>query len=142
MQNNKNLKQFKEAKAGVNLFYNLVENANSYNELLEILNNLSGYFLRIGNEKNNRVNKNIIVFTEYFRIEANKKRDIQTVVNNAKSKRLSFKKSYKDYIEDYLILSKRGYSSREIAAYSEKHFKIKVSKTTINNIIKEHKGEN
>ncbi|OCL93807.1 hypothetical protein [Aliarcobacter thereius] len=142
MQNNKNLKQFKEAKAGVNLFYNLVENANSYNELLEILNNLSGYFLRIGNEKNNRVNKNIIVFTEYFRVEATKKRDIQTVVNNAKSKRLSFKKSYKDYIEDYLILSKRGYSSREIVAYSEKYFKIKVSKTTINNIIKEHKGEN
>ncbi|TLS73255.1 hypothetical protein FE246_01855 [Aliarcobacter thereius] len=142
MQNNKNLKQFKEAKAGVNLFYNLVENANSYNELLEILNNLSGYFLKIGNEKNNRVNKNIIVFTEYFRVEATKKRDIQTVVNNAKSKRLSFKKSYKDYIEDYLILSKRGYSSREIVAYSEKYFKIKVSKTTVNNIIKEHKGEN
>ncbi len=142
MQNNKNLKQFKEAKAGVNLFYNLVENANSYNELLEILNNLSSYFLKIGNEKNNRVNKNITVFTEYFRIEASKKRDTQTVVNNAKSKRLSFKKSYKDYIEDYLILSKRGYSSREIATYSEKYFKIKVSKTTINNIIKEHKGEN
>ena len=83
-----------------------------------------------------------MVFCEFFKAEVGKKRDIETVINKAKVKRLSFKKSYKDYIEDYLILSKRGYSSREIASYSEKHFKIKVSKTTINKVLKEHKGEN
>ncbi|MDK2062107.1 hypothetical protein PT520_06175 [Aliarcobacter butzleri] len=138
----KNLWQFKTAKAGVNLLNLQVKNANSYNELLEILNNISNYFIKIGNEKNIRVNKNLTVFIEFFKAEAGKKRDMETVINKAKSKRLSFKKSYKDYIEDYLILSKRGYSSREISAYSEKHFKIKVSKTTINKVLKEHKGEN
>lgn len=138
----KNLWQFKTAKAGVNLLNLQVKNANSYNELLEILNNISDYFRRTGNEKNISINKNIMVFVEFFKAEAGKKRDMETVINKAKSKRLSFKKSYKDYIEDYLILSKRGYSSREISAYSEKHFKIKVSKTTINKVLKEHKGEN
>lgn len=141
-QNKKNLWQFRTAKAGVNLLNLQVANATNYDELLEILNNISNYFKKIGNEKNNRANKNIMVFIDFFRAEAGKKRDIETVVNKAKSKRLSFKKSYKDYIEDYLILSKRGYSSREIAAYSEKFFKMKVSKTTINKVLREHKGEN
>jgi hypothetical protein len=139
---NKNLWQFKTAKAGVNLLSLQVANTTNYNELLEILNNISDYFRRTGNEKNISINKNIMVFVEFFKAEAGKKRDIETVISKAKTKRLSFKKSYKDYIEDYIILSKRGYSSREIASYSEKHFKIKVSKTTINKVLKEHKGEN
>ncbi len=136
--NKKNLEQFKNAKSGVNLLNIHVQNCTNYQEILEVLNNISSYFIKIGNEKNNRANKNIMVFVEYFKKEAGKKRNIETVVNKAKTKRLSFKKSYKDYIQDYLILSKRGYSSREISAYSEKHFKMKVSKTTINKVLKEH----
>ena len=46
-------------------------------------------------------------------------------------------KNYKDYKKEFIILRQRNYSYREIALYASKHFKVKVSKDTVRNFIKE-----
>lgn len=133
----KQLEQFRKARAGAELLFIETQEATTYQELMNKLNNFVSYINKIANDKNDRANKSVIAFQEYFIHEAGKKRDNEEVVKKAKSKKLAHKTTYKDYIEEYLILRKRGQSCRDIAEYSEKFFKVKVSKTTIAKVLKE-----
>lgn len=133
----KHLEQFKKAKAGVELLFMETQQVATYQELINKLNVITSYINKIANPKNNRPNKSIIAFQDYFINEVGKKRDKEEVVKKAKSKKLAHKTTYKDYIEEYLILRKRGHSCRDISEYSEKYFKVKVSKTTIAKVLKE-----
>ena len=128
-----------KARAAVEIFYNNVKategNYEAFENELIILN---GYFQRHANSKNNRTHKAMTAFVLYFNNEVKKKRDIVQIEKTAKGKRLSFKNSYKDYKEEFLILRKREYSYRKIAEYANKHFKVKVSKDSIRNLLKEY----
>ena len=128
-----------KARAAVEIFYNNVKSTQGNYEAFENeLIILNGYFQRHANSKNNRTHKAMTAFVLYFNNEVKKKRDIVQIEKTAKGKRLSFKNSYKDYKEEFLILRKREYSYRKIAEYANKHFKVKVSKDSIRNLLKEY----
>jgi len=127
----KHLQQFIKAKAGIQLLFNEALLISDYTELETLLNTFSKYILKGANERNNVGNKNIIAFKSYYENEAGKKRTAATIEKKSRVKRLSYKTTYKDYIEEYLILRARGYSWRKLAEYSERYFKIKVSKDTL-----------
>lgn len=127
----KSLQQFIKAKAGVQLLFNEALLITDYTELEEFLNTFSKYILKIANERNNVGNRNIIALKSYYENEAGKKRAVQTIEKKNRVKKLSYKMTYKDYIEEYLILRARGYSWRKLAEYSQRYFKIKVSKDTL-----------
>ena len=131
----KNLQQFIKAKSAIQLLYNEASLITDYTELEEFLNTFSKYILKVANEKNNVGNKNIIAFKTYYENEAGKKRSITTIEKKSRVKKLSYKTTYKDYVEEYLILRARGYSWRQLAKYSEQFFKLKVSKDTLRNYI-------
>ena len=135
-KNQKYLKQFIQAKAGIELLYNETKLINDYEELQTFLNIFFGYFQRIANEKNTAANKSLIAFKSYYKNEAQSKRTVKAIQSKAKAKRLSYKANYKDYTEEYLILKKRGYSYRAISAYSKLHFKVSVSKDTLRTYLK------
>jgi len=127
----KHLKQFVKAKSGITLLFNEASLISNYQELEAFLNIFSGYILRIANEKNSVGNKNIIAFKSYYEKESGKKRTAKNIDKKSKAKRLSCKITYKDYVEEYLILRRRGYSWRKLSEYSEKYFKVQVSKDTL-----------
>jgi len=127
----KHLKQFVKAKAGIQLLFNESSLISNYEELETFLNIFSKYILRIANEKNSVGNKNIIAFKSYYENEACKKRTARNIDKKSKVKRLSYKISYKEYLNEYMILRSRSYSWRKISEYSEKYFKVKVSKDTL-----------
>ena len=131
----KHLQQFIKAKAGIALLYNEASLIADYTELEAFLHTFSKYILKIANERNNVGNKNIIAFKSYYEKEAGKKRTVATIEKKSKVKRLSYKSTYKDYTEEYLILRARGYSWRKLSAYSQRYFKIKVSKDTLRKYI-------
>ena len=127
----KHLQQFIKAKSGIQLLYNEASLISNYTELEEFLNIFSSYILKIANERNNVGNRNIIAFKSYYENEAGKKRTVRNIEKKSRVKKLSHKTTYKDYIQEYLILRQRGYSWRKLAEYSERYFKIKVSKDTL-----------
>lgn len=130
-----------KARAAVELFYNNVKATEGNFEAFEKeIKTLNEYLQRHANSKNNRMHKVMTAFSLYFNNEAKKKRDIEHIEKVSKAKRLSFKKHYKDYAEEYLILRKRNYSYRTIAEYANKHFKVKVSKDSIRNLLKEYES--
>ena len=133
----KHLKQFAKAKAGIQLLFNEASLISNYEELEAFLNIFSKYILSTANEKNNVGNKNIIAFKLYYEKEAGKKRTTKNIDKKSKVKKLSYKITYRDYLEEYLILRKRDYSYKAIADYSTQHFKIPISKDTIRNFIRE-----
>jgi len=127
-----------QARAGIDLFYqNIKSTETSYENFLKELNLLNSYFQEFAAKNNNRVNKSATAFQMYFKNEIKKKRNIENIEKRGQSKLLSAKKSYRDYKQEYLILRKRGYSYKAIADYSHKHFKVKVSKDSVRNLIKE-----
>ena len=136
-KNQKHLRQLIQAKAGIELLYNEAKLINDYEELQAFLNVFFGYFQRIANEKNTAPNKSLIAFKSYYENEAQSKRTVKAIESKAKAKRLSHKANYKDYMEEYLILRKRGYSYRAISEYSRLHFKVSVSKDTLRNYLRE-----
>lgn len=136
-KNQKHLKQFISAKAGIELLHKETKLINDYEELQAFLNIFFGYFQRIANEKNTAPNKSLIAFKSYYENEAHSKRTAKAIQSKAKTKRLSYRANYKDYKEEYMILRKRGYSYRSISEYSRLHFKVKVSKDTLRNYLKE-----
>jgi hypothetical protein len=131
----KHLHQFIKAKSAIQLLYNEASLITDYTELEQFLNTFSKYILKIANEKNNVCNRNIIAFKSYYENEAGKKRTIQTIEKKSRVKKLSHKMTYKDYTEEYLILRARHYSWRKLAEYSERYFKLKVSKDTLRKYI-------
>ena len=131
----KSLQQFIKAKSGIQLLFNEASLITDYTELEEFLNTFSKYILKIANERNNVGNRNIIAFKSYYENEAGKKRTVKTIEKKSRVKKLSYKTTYKDYLEEYAILRARGYSWRKLAQYSERYFKIKVSKDTLRKYI-------
>jgi hypothetical protein len=127
-----------QSRTGIDLFYqNIKSTETSYEDFLKELNLLNSYFQEFASKKNNRVNKSVTAFQMYFKNEIKKKRNIETIEKRGQSKLLSAKKSYKDYKQEYLILRKRKYSYQAIPNYSTQHFKVKVSKDSVKNLIKE-----
>ena len=118
----KHLKQFAKAQSGIQLLFNEASLISNYEELETFLNIFSKYILRTANEKNNVGNKNIMAFKSYYENEAGKRRTTKNIEKKSKIKRLSYKTTYRDYLEEYLILRKRGYSWRKLSEYSEKIF--------------------
>ena len=116
-QKQKHLQQFIKAKAGIQLLFNEASLITDYTELEQFLNTFSSYILKIANERNNVGNRNIIAFKSYYENEAGKKRTIETIEKKSRVKKLSYKMTYKDYMEEYLILRARGYSWRKLAEY-------------------------
>lgn len=129
-----------KARAAVELFYNNVQSTRgSYEDFEKELKTLNEFLQIHANKRNNRTHKVMTAFIQYFEHEAKKKRKIEQIEKTAKGKRLSHKISYKDYKEEFLILRKsREYSYRAIAEYARKHFKVKVSKDTVRNFLKEY----
>jgi hypothetical protein len=134
-KNNKHLHQFKECKAGLKLFYEETLLINDYEELQNHLNNLASYFKQVENDQ--AKNKNIILFKTYLNNEAEKK-SIDSIKKKKIIKNTKKKIGFKDYLSEYHILKNRGMSYRGIAKYSEKYYKVKVSKDTLIKYLNQH----
>lgn len=135
MNNKKHLNQIAKVKAAVNLLYNEINLLNDYEEIQSHLNQFMKCYTQQANDKNNRPNKSLMGFINYFNQVAPKKRSIKSI--STKGQILQHKKTYKDYLSQYQILRARGLSYKEIADYSAQHFKIKISKETIRTNLKE-----
>lgn len=132
----KHIKQFKEAKQAVKLLSNEISLITDYEDLQTYLNTLASYFNKVANDET-APNKNIVALQNFYKDTVSQKRKTETIAKNSKAKRLSHKISFKDYLDDYKILRDRGHSYRSIAQYSEKFFKVKVSKDTIKKYLSE-----
>lgn len=135
MNKKKHIQQIAKVKAAVNLLQNEINLLNDYEEIQAHLNLFAKFFTEQANEKNNRANKSLMGFINYFNKVAPKQRSIKAV--KVKAKKLTPKQSYKDYLSEYQILRARGNSYQAIADYSRQHFKVKVSKETIRTALKE-----
>lgn len=127
----KNLNQLIKAKAAAQLLHNNLSKISDYDELQNELNKFYISFKKDANENNNRPNKIIIGMINYLSLESTSSRNLENIKQKARSKKLAHKSTYKDYLEEYIILRARGHSNQSISDYSYKHFKIKVSKETI-----------
>lgn len=136
-----NLKHEAQARAAILLFYKRTNRANSYSELLKELDTLNQYIHEFASKKNNRPNKTIIAFVQYYRKEKNNEREYREVAKRATERAIRHKKSYKDYTPELLLLKNRGYSLRKISSYAKQHFKISVSKDTLSKYFKELASE-
>jgi len=130
---NKHNTQLLTAKAAVALLNKNVSNIFTYEELQNELNSFMISFIKDANIKNNRPNKSVMGFINYFRENKKSGRNIEAVLN----KKTITKKSYKDYLPEYILLRNQGLSYQKIAEYSKKHYKQSVSKDTIRNALKE-----
>jgi hypothetical protein len=131
---NKHIQQIVKAKAAINLLQNNISCLSNYQDIQNELNLFHQLYSKDANDKNQNPNKTIIGFINYLKSDE-EERNLKSILKKAKVKKLSFKKSYKDYIPEYLILKQRGYSNKAISTYSSKHFKIKVSKETIRKLL-------
>lgn len=137
---NKQAYQFRTAKNGVNLLLENTNSATTYSELITVFSTLLK-FLNQANEKNKVENKGIIAFKNYFEVENPKKRSIEAVVKKRKmhtSKKINKSiKTFRDYIYEYKLLREKGLSYQKIAEYSKNILNVKVSKTSLINLLKE-----
>jgi hypothetical protein len=136
-QTAKHFKQMKQVKAAITFLNNEVSLISSYDELQTHLNKFMKFYTQQANEKNNRANKSLIGFINYFESVAPQKRSTEAVSKTARGKRLAPKPSYKDHLTDYQVLRARGYSYKAISDYSKQYFKVKVSKETVRTALKE-----
>ena len=127
MKNKKHLNQIVRTKTAINFLNEEIQALNDYEDIQKLLNEFNRYYSQQANENNNRANKALMGFIYFFDKVAPKERT---------AKKLTSKKSYKDYLGDYKILRERGHSFKSIADYSFKHFKIKVSKETVRTALK------
>lgn len=136
---NKQAYQFRTAKNGVNLLLENCSTAATYSELITVFSTLLK-FLNQANEKNKVENKGIIAFKNYFEEENPKKRTIEAVIKKNKmnkAKKIHSVKTFKDYIYEYKLLREKGFSYQKIAEYSKNVLNVKVSKTSLINLLKE-----
>jgi len=126
---NKHQYQLLTAKASIELLSKNVSKIFTYQELQIELNIFMNSYIKDANSKNNRPNKSIMGFINYLK---DNKKNPRTLEGIKQQQRIS-KKSYKDYIPNYILLREQGLSYQKIADYSKKHFKQKVSKDTIRN---------
>jgi len=136
-----NLKHEIQARAAILLFYKRTQRTSNYAELLIELDLLNKYLYEFGGKKNNRPNKTMVAFSQYYQKEKHNERNYQEVVKRATERAIKHKKSYKDYTPELLLLRHRGYSLRRISSYAKQHFKILVSKDTLSKYFKELESE-
>jgi uncharacterized protein YaaW (UPF0174 family) len=134
MNKKKHIKQIARVKAAISLLNNEINSLNNYHEIQTHLDLFAKFFKEQANEKNDRANKSLMGFINYFNKVAPKQRSIKAV--KSKAKKLTAK-SYKNYISEYQILRARGLSYQKIADYSAQHFKVKVSKESIRTALTE-----
>ena len=127
------LLQFQNAQKGIELLFFISQKCHNYNELQSICDTLALYFFK--NSKDKAPNKNLILFGNFLKNEQPKKREKETVKRKKVSKNVRKKNNYLDHLSEYEILRNRGYSYQKIADYSHTHFKAKVSRETIRNIL-------
>lgn len=135
MTKKKHIQQIARVKAAVNLLSNEINLLNDYESIQTHLDLFAKFFTEQANENNNRANKSLIGFINYFDKVAPQKRSTEAVQKRAKI--LQPKKGYKDYLNEYQILRARGLSYKAISDYSKQHFKTKVSKETVRTALKE-----
>jgi hypothetical protein len=126
MMNQKHQSQLQRAKASIKLLSKNVSNTTTYEELQTELNFFMKSYIKDANKANNRPNKSIIGFINYLKDSERRPRKVIKVEPKKRGK-----KTYLDYIPNYIILREQGLSYRKIAEYSAKHFRQKVSKDTI-----------
>ncbi len=126
-----------KSRAAIQLFFNRTKNTNNYAELLFELNILNEYINEFAAKKNNRPNKIIVAFSQYYMKEKGNRRDYEKIIKRETEKAVKHKKSYKDYTTELILLKNRGYSLRRISSYAKQHFKIQVSKDTLSKYFKE-----
>ena len=132
--------QIQKLKAGLTQLQTKISLCQSYEEISQEMKLFSKYFQMQANPKNNIPNKEIMGVIKYLDNTSQKARSIEVVQAKAKVKKLTPKKSYKDYFSEYRTLRLRGYSYQKIADYSNQYFKTPVSKNTIRKLLNE-KGE-
>jgi hypothetical protein len=130
---NKHNTQLITAKVAIELLSKNVSNIFTYEELQNELNLFMESYIKDANIKNNRPNKSVMGFINYFKENKKSGRNIEAVLN----KKTISKKSYKDYLPEYILLRNQGLSYQKIAEYSKKYYKQSVSKDTIRNALKE-----
>ena len=133
----KYLSEVAKTKAAITLLYNEVNLINDYDELQTHLNQFMKYYIQHANEKNNRVNKSLTGFINYFNKVAPKNPTAKSVESKANAKKLRRKASYKDYIPELQILRARGLSFKAISEYCKNNFKVSVSKETVRTVLNE-----
>jgi hypothetical protein len=138
--NDKNLHQFTLAKQSVELLHHQVQNCVSISELNERLANFNNYVLKIANHKNNRSNKNISAFVQYF-LDQKKfaQRNSTAILEKQVLQNVKHRVSYKDYRSEMIKLRERGLSYQKISNYAQDYWNITVSKDTIRNYLNETK---
>ena len=128
---NKFLKIEIEVRAGVEKFYEDIFVAENLETIQGHINELLQLSYRYASKKNNRPNKGLKVFQEYFKIQESRESKIKKQIKKREEL------NYKDFIEQFLILRKRGYSYRKIAKYAQAELQLKVSSETIRKSIKD-----
>ncbi len=135
MNTKKHIQQIAKVKAAISLLNNEISLLNDYEHIQTHLDEFAKFFTEQANEKNNRANKSLMGFINYFNKVAPKQRSIKAV--SSKAKKLTAKPNYKAYLSEYQILRARGLSYKAISDYSQQHFRVKVSKETIRTALKE-----
>jgi hypothetical protein len=135
--NPKHLQQFNTAKASIKLLYNQVQECLNYDKLNTILTLFNNTVQKQSNPKNNRPNKHIIGIGQYFYQSKTRLRSVEIIVKNEMYKHLKNKATYKDYLPEFQLLRRRGYSYRRMSDYAKQYWNISVSKDTISKYLKE-----
>jgi hypothetical protein len=138
--NDNNLQQFTTAKKSVELLHHQVQQCVTIAELNERLATFNTYILKIANHKNNRTNKNISAFVQYF-IDQKKfaHRNSTAILEKQVLQNVKHRVSYKDYRSEMIKLRERGLSYQKISNYAQDYWNITVSKDTIRNYLNETK---
>ncbi len=126
-----NLEIESKVREGIENFYQNICQSENINEIKKEINILLNLSYRYASSKNNRPNKGLKIFQEYNKIELNREQKI------SKQIQINKKKTYKDYLNQFKILRKRGYSYKKISDYAKKELNIKVSSETIRNRLNE-----
>lgn len=141
-KDNRQHQQIQKLEASIFLLSSELKLSKNYQEVLKLLHSFDMAYRKSANEKNNRLNKNIIGWGNFWDMHKSPKRSLNAVQKKAKLKRISRPKkpNHKDFIDEYQVLHFQGFSLQQIVQYSAENFGCKVSKSTIQKIIKEVKN--
>ncbi len=120
-----------KVRAGVKLLNENIELCNNLEEIQIELNKLLLLSYRYATPQNNRPNKSLKIFTEYLNIEDTREQKVTKQIRRNQNN----KQAYKDYLDEFLLLRKRGYSYRKIAIYAKDKLSIIISSETLRNAL-------
>jgi hypothetical protein len=120
------------SRSGVKLLCENIELCNNLEEIQAELNKLLLLSYRYATAQNNRPNKALKIFTEYLNIEDTREEKIIKQIRRNQAN----KQSYKNYLDEFTLLRKRGYSYRKIAKHAKDKLGITISSETLRNALK------